>query len=149
MFYLVNYRQHSQNRNRNLLTKVTYVGLRLFILEKKTTSDVYLDPGEHVYPFDFVLPNGIPTSFEHYKGYSRYWLQGIIDIPFSLTRYAHKMITVLNVYDLNTQPSLKVPIGVSERITFCCGPCRTQPVDVTLDVMKSNLIIFLSIFRFL
>lgn len=125
-------------------TEVTYVNLRKVLLEKQNEPFVFLEAGEHSYPFDFVLPNGIPTSFEYHRGHIRYWVQGVIDKQWSLKRYTHKMFTVLNMYDLNSKPNLTVPIGVNERIDFCCGPCRTEPINITLEVKKSKPVFIFS-----
>lgn len=123
-----------------------FVNSRQVILDKQTaTSGVFLDAGEHVYPFDICLPNRrLPTSLEHFSGHIRYWVQGVIEIPWSYkscyTNYTYKMFTVLNIYDLNSKPSLNLPIGVNERIAAsCCSPCQPrQQVHVTLDVKKSK-----------
>lgn len=128
-----------------------FVNSRQVILDKQTAPGVCLDAGEHVYAFDICLPNRrLPTSLEHFNGHVRYWVQGVIEIPWSykscFTDYTHKMFTVLNIYDLNGKPSLNLPIGVNERIAASCGcgPCRPrQQVHVTLDVKKSKKRVFI------
>ena len=37
-------------------------------------------------------------------------------------------ITILAHYDLNKNPSLKQPYGVSAESVVCCGPCMSNPV---------------------
>ena len=106
-------------------------------MEKHGERDLYLDVGEQIFPFHFDLPAGIPTSFETSSGRIRYWIQGIIEVSSSSKRYTHRTFTVINKYDLNAIPSLAIPIGVADRKQFCCGFCRSKPVDISFDVRKS------------
>lgn len=69
--------------------------------------------GEHTFPFSFVLPEKIPSSFESPQGYIRYSITAYIDGPeFDLVT-VKTMFTVNAVYDLNKVHRAKV--GPDER----------------------------------
>ena len=55
----------------------------MFILSKnQQSSDLYLEVGEYVYPFQMVLPMNIPNSFMHCFGETRYSINGTVNIPW-------------------------------------------------------------------
>lgn len=73
----------------------------------------YLDSEEYSFPFEYKLPDNLPSSFEHMNGNVRYKIQGIIEIPWSLDRYSFKTIRIksetnLNKYHLNLASSIEV-----------------------------------------
>ena len=52
------------------------------MLQKQSNDDLYLEVGDHSFPFKAILPMKLPTSFEHDVGQIRYLIEGIIDIPW-------------------------------------------------------------------
>lgn len=133
----VNRSEGSDDDRRSYWAKVPYADFQIVCLSKSPDQENFLDTQEYVFPFDFVLPHNIPTSFESFDGRIRYWVQGVIDIPWSLNRYTHATFTVINKMDLNAVPQLQIPKGATDRKVFCCGPCKSKPVDVTFDIQKS------------
>ena len=63
----------------------TYFNFEIIILIPSDNQELYLEFGEYIYPFEFVLPKNIPTSFEHSIGQTRYTIEGVIDIPWLTT----------------------------------------------------------------
>ena len=59
-----------------------HVKFELVFLARQGNQDAYMEVGEFSYPFEFVLPPNIPTSFEHSIGRTRYSIDGTIDIPW-------------------------------------------------------------------
>ena len=45
-------------------------------------EELFLEIGEHKFPFEILLPRGLPGSFEHNYGIIRYALTATIDIPW-------------------------------------------------------------------
>ena len=110
------------------------------ILEKQPNSnDLYLDTFENNFRFKFILPtSNLPTSYEYYSSYIRYWVRVTIDIPWSINKQAIRCFTVINSLDLNSLPGIKQPYGVSDTKIICCGPCQSNPISIDLNTNKSN-----------
>jgi len=71
-------------------------------------SDQTLSAGEHVYPFNYVLPVNLPSSFEGDYGHVRYSVKVVIDRPWKFDHEAKAIFTVVNPVDLNADPNLIV-----------------------------------------
>lgn len=67
-------------------------------------DEYVLPPGQHTFPFSFVLPPSLPSSFEGGIGYVRYLVQGTIDRPWRFDDHTVRPFTVLSALDLNQQP---------------------------------------------
>lgn len=68
--------------------------------------------GRHQYPFSFVLPIGIPSSFEGAHGHVRYTIRAVFQRPRKWN-YEYKIpFTVNSIMDLNAIPESTV------RLTF-------------------------------
>lgn len=66
-----------------------------------------LDSGKHVYPFSFILPPNIPSSYEGQYGYVRYTIKVILQRHY----YGAETKTAFSViapFDLNLYPNLRV-----------------------------------------
>jgi hypothetical protein len=61
-------------------------------------------PGQHAFPFSFVLPPSLPSSFEGGIGYVRYTIKGTIDRPWRFDDHTVLAYTVLSPLDLNQLP---------------------------------------------
>ncbi|XP_061590453.1 arrestin domain-containing protein 1b [Cololabis saira] len=69
-----------------------------------------LAPGEHSFPFQFVIPAAVPTSFEGPFGKIVYRLRATIDTPrFSKDYKAQKPFYLLNLLNLNVVPDIEYP----------------------------------------
>lgn len=83
-----------------------------------------MTPGHHSFPFVFVLPYNIPSSFEGRVGWVRYDLLG--RIVTGVVRKEHSVeidIPVMEIVDINRDPFLNVPanIQVQKRVwSFVC-----------------------------
>lgn len=105
---------------------------------EERSSDMYLEAQEYSFPFSFILPTNLPTSFEHNHGRIRYTITGTIDIPWSTNKNSSRVFTVLNNLDLNEMPSLRHPVEVNDSKTLCCGPCRSGPIFAEFSLKKSK-----------
>lgn len=96
------------------------------ILVGRPGGNLYLEEGEHSYPFEFHLPENLPSSFEHHIGQIRYSIRGIIETSqfFSGDKCTIKPFAVKNSIDLNKlSPSLREPMEVydSKNVIFSLG----------------------------
>ncbi len=103
-------------------------------------QDLFLEAGPCTFPFSIILPPNLPTSFEHMYGIIRYSIKGNIDIPWALDKHTERSFTVISHYDLNANPALRQPYGASETKILCCGPCKSDPIIATFQVMKQGFV---------
>lgn len=71
-----------------------------------------IDPGRHEFPFTFVLPHYIPSSYDagnkNYN-YIRYWIKGIVKLSQDRSISTYKPIKVIEKVALS---SLHMQVGV-------------------------------------
>ena len=117
----------------------TYLNVDLVLVAKQPNLDLVLTPGDYTYPFSIILPSNLPTCFEHVYGRIRYSLNGTINIPWALDKHTTRSFTVLNAFDLNLYPSLRVSYAMNGSKTFCCLFCKSEPILATMTAKKSNI----------
>lgn len=76
--------KHTQQKHTKHTKHTTenYFEILLTLLAKKLDGDLYLEAGNVSYPFQYLLPYNLPTSFEHDVGRVRYEIDATIDIPW-------------------------------------------------------------------
>ena len=67
-----------------------------------------LPEGDYVYPFQFKLPLGLPTSFEGTYGHIRYLVKATIDRPWKFDHKTIQPLTINEQVDLNTMSNARV-----------------------------------------
>ena len=60
-----------------------------------------LPSGRHTFPFQFQLPQGLPSSFEAVTGHVRYQVKCKIDKPWKFDHKTKRAFTVISILDLN------------------------------------------------
>lgn len=73
-----------------------------------SATDHVLQPGEYKFPFNFNLPQNIPSSFEGLHGHVRYTTVSKLDKPCSRDMETKIIFTVICPLDLNRFPHLTV-----------------------------------------
>lgn len=83
-----------------------------------------LSIGQHEYPFTFVLPTQIPSSFEGTFGHVRYIIRAVAQRPWLKPEYECNIkLIVCSSLDLNTIPKAAVTILLSlYKSNFKCKP---------------------------
>ncbi|XP_052393292.1 arrestin domain-containing protein 1 [Carassius gibelio] len=82
-----------------------YLSSTLSVADKGTLS-----AGEHSFPFQFVIPASVPTSFEGPFGKILYQIRAFIDTPrFSKDYKTQRPFYLLNVLNLNELPDVEQP----------------------------------------
>ncbi|XP_017348423.1 arrestin domain-containing protein 1b [Ictalurus punctatus] len=82
-----------------------YVSSMLSVADKGT-----LPPGEHSFPFQFLIPTHAPTSFEGPYGKVMYRIRAVIDTPrFSKDYKCQRPFYLLNLLNLNELPDIEQP----------------------------------------
>nr|XP_022329071.1 arrestin domain-containing protein 17-like [Crassostrea virginica] len=99
-------------------------------------DEYILSPGQHYFPFAFILPPGLPSSFEGECGQVRYLVRGTIDRPWMFDDHCVCAFTVLSALDLNQQPMANQGAEVTDDKTICCLCCKSGPITGTIKVNR-------------
>ncbi|XP_033226359.1 arrestin domain-containing protein 17-like [Belonocnema kinseyi] len=110
-----------------------YMSIRHYFAGSYSGGEVELFPGEYVYPFEFNLPQDIPSSFESDLGHVRYTIKGIIDRPWKFNHETKVAFSVVSPFDLNSDPRASGPVMVEESKTFGCF-CTSPPITVNFSL---------------
>ncbi|XP_033226506.1 arrestin domain-containing protein 17-like isoform X2 [Belonocnema kinseyi] len=120
-----------------------YLSITYSIFEDSSDVDeeLELSPGEHLYPFEYVLPPDLPSSLESDLGHIRYRVESTIDQPWNFDEAIKETITVFSNYDLNTDCRASESVVVEGSKTFitcssfgCCYPSPPLLVNYSLPV---------------
>lgn len=96
-----------------------------------------LNPGVYTYDFQCILPQDCPSSFEGTYGRIRYDTKIIIVRSFAFNKSYSMGFSVLKIFDLNQHPDLRIPIKMEETKNFCCGPCKSRPLILSLEIPRT------------
>lgn len=59
-----------------------YIDETLYFMKKDPERDLFIEAKSYTFPFEFKLPENLPTSFEHLNGRIRYSIKATVDIPW-------------------------------------------------------------------
>ncbi|KAG9266241.1 arrestin domain-containing protein 1b [Astyanax mexicanus] len=95
----------SKMNDTSWMAEEQYVSSMLSVADKGT-----LPPGEHNFPFQFLIPEHAPTSFEGPFGKIVYRIRAVIDTPrFSKDYKTQRPFYLLNMLNLNEVPDIEQP----------------------------------------
>ena len=109
--------------------------------DSQQSPDGKLPPGQYNWPFTFVIPASVPSSFEGKFGNIRYMLMG--RIVTGALKHNHDVMTVIPVQQLLqiTDPRLLQPVRTEVQKTVGCLCCTSQPIVLTVAVPKTGFCI--------
>ncbi|KAM7360122.1 arrestin domain-containing protein 17-like isoform 1-T1 [Cochliomyia hominivorax] len=117
---------------------------QLFISTKEQThndsDEVVIKPGVHCFPFTCYIPPDCPSSVEGFYGHVRYWVQITLKRPWKVDQIYTKGFTVVNVKDLNYCGDLKLPVKSDITKVFCCGPCKSDPLQINVELPQTGYV---------
>ncbi|XP_055850849.1 arrestin domain-containing protein 3-like isoform X2 [Episyrphus balteatus] len=99
-----------------------------------------LDIGTYEYKFECALPSECPSSFEGLYGRIRYDTKIIVNRPYAFNKSYKMGFNVLKIYDLNPLPELRIPTKLEELKHFCCGPCKSRPLVISLEIQRTSFV---------
>uniref|UniRef100_T1GD16 Uncharacterized protein n=1 Tax=Megaselia scalaris TaxID=36166 RepID=T1GD16_MEGSC len=105
------------------------------------SDTISIAPGIHTFNFACQLPVTCPSSFEGNKGRVRYLVRVSFIRPWKFDQNTTLGFTVLKLADLNyDSPVLRMPAQAEIIKNFCCGPCRSKPLLLTVKVPKTGYV---------
>ncbi|KAH8330227.1 hypothetical protein KR067_000286 [Drosophila pandora] len=100
-----------------------------------------IQAGVHNYNFACQLPYQCPSSFEGRHGCIRYIAKVLLIRPWKFDQAYTQGFTVLKMLDLNFDtPQLRLAAHSEGYRTFCCGPCKTDPLKLELHLPQAGYV---------
>ncbi|XP_022219870.2 arrestin domain-containing protein 17 [Drosophila obscura] len=100
-----------------------------------------IEAGVHNYDFSCQLPYQCPSSFEGRYGCIRYIVKVLLIRPWKYDQAYTTGFTVLKMMDLNFEtPQLRLAAHSEGYRTFCCGPCKTDPLKLELNLPQAGYV---------
>ncbi|XP_062614117.1 arrestin domain-containing protein 3-like [Saccostrea cucullata] len=96
--------------------------------------------GNYCYPFQFQLPQNLPSSFEGEYGHVRYTIKGTIEKPKRFTHVTKTAFSVIGPLDLNTFPQIESPTGMTLTKNLCCLCCTSGPISAFLSLPRRGYV---------
>ncbi|XP_059165747.1 arrestin domain-containing protein 3-like [Physella acuta] len=110
------------------------------IWPKQGSETKELPSGRHTFPFQFILPLGLPSSFEAGTGYVRYTVSCNIDRPWKIDHTTLRPFTVIALLDLNQQPNCMLSLRQTKQKDFCCLCCKSGPVQANFSIERKGYV---------
>jgi len=99
-----------------------------------------LQAGTHVFPFTFILPSNLPSSYESKVGHVRYFVQADIVRDWMWNHKVKQHITVNGILDLNMYPSAKQAGHSRDYKTLCCCCCKSGPISAVITTNRTGYV---------
>ena len=92
--------------DRNIINNDSIFAFCISVLD--ANNEMQIGAGNHEYPFQFQLPENIPSSFVGEYGRIVYSIKAVVDRPWRFDHETVAFFTVDGIYDLNMEPSALV-----------------------------------------
>ncbi|XP_043652431.1 arrestin domain-containing protein 17 [Drosophila teissieri] len=133
--------RNRRRRRRTFYGREDYIASKTFLVGSNLSSQVSIEAGIHTYNFVCLIPTECPSSFEGAHGRVRYMTNVTLVRPWKFDQNYTRCFTVLKVMDLNfDSPLLRVPAHSETSKTYCCWPCRSDPLALQLTVPQTGFV---------
>ncbi|XP_033167103.1 arrestin domain-containing protein 17 [Drosophila mauritiana] len=130
-----------RRRRRTFYGREDYIASKTFLVGSNLSSQVSIEAGIHTYNFVCLIPSECPSSFEGSHGRVRYMANVTLVRPWKFDQSYTRCFTVLKVMDLNfDSPLLRVPAHSETSKTYCCWPCKSDPLALQLTVPQTGFV---------
>eukprot|EP00092_Neocalanus_flemingeri_P038523 GFUD01041941.1.p1 GENE.GFUD01041941.1~~GFUD01041941.1.p1 ORF type:complete len:441 (+),score=97.82 GFUD01041941.1:135-1457(+) len=99
-----------------------------------------LQAGTHLFPFTFLLPSNLPSSFESKIGHVRYFVKTDIVRDWMWNHKVKQHITVNGILDLNLYPSAKQAGHSRDYKNLCCLCCKSGPISAVMTTNRTGYV---------
>ena len=112
------------------------------VWDSQQSLDGKLPPGQYNWPFCFLIPPSVPSSFEGEFGKIRYMLKGTI-VTDSVPKHNHDVTAVITVQQLVpiANPHLLNPVRTEVQKTVWCLCGTSHPIKMSVAIPKSGFYI--------
>ncbi|XP_055641431.1 arrestin domain-containing protein 3-like [Toxorhynchites rutilus septentrionalis] len=118
-----------------------YLHSTTYLAGSKEGNTLELLPGIHTYRFSCVLPPNLITSLEADHGHVRYTVKVVLERSWKFEKSYKVAFTVLRHVNLNEELfEIRFPSKMEKAKTFCCGPCRSDPMHITAEIPISGYV---------
>ncbi|SPP84084.1 arrestin domain-containing protein 17 [Drosophila guanche] len=119
-----------------------YLSSNTYLLGSEQNNNRHIiQAGVHNYNFSCQLPYQCPSSFEGRYGCIRYIVKVLLIRPWKYDQAYTTGFTVLKMMDLNFEtPQLRLAAHSEGYRTFCCGPCKTDPLKLELNLPQAGYV---------
>ncbi|CAI8004666.1 Arrestin domain-containing protein 4 [Geodia barretti] len=137
----VHWRESSGQSSRNCISLEPYFDSVAPLWDSRQSPDGKLPPGQYNWPFSFVIPPSVPSSFEGKFGNIRYMLVG--RIVTGALKYNHDVMALIPVQQLVqiTDPRLLQPVRTEVQKTVGFLFSTSQPIIMSVAVPKTGFFI--------
>ncbi|XP_014098604.3 arrestin domain-containing protein 17 [Bactrocera oleae] len=140
-FAITKWREKRFGRRRNFSGREDYMESKTYLMGSETSQNFTIQTGKHTYNFACKLPENCPTSFEGLHGCVRYIVKVTLLIPWKFNQTYTRGFTVMKMLDLNYEsPQLKIPITSENYRSYCCGPCKTEPLKMQIQLPQAGYV---------
>ncbi|KAJ8674402.1 hypothetical protein QAD02_005664 [Eretmocerus hayati] len=111
-----------------------YFDASFYLIGSASGGEIELPAGTHTYPFNYVIPPNLPSSFESDFGRIRYTAKASLDRPWKFDQETKVAFTVVSNFDLNLHESASQPLQLEANKSFCCLCCGSPPLSINLTL---------------
>lgn len=104
-----------------------------------TDPNKTMAPGNHVFPFSFILPRNIPPSYTSEFGNVTYKVEAEADRPMAFNDKDKALFCVHSMYDLNLDPLAKKPIRLQAETSYGCW-CNEGTVEMDMVAERTGYV---------
>jgi len=120
-------RSGAKNRTNHYRAEENYFHQRIPLFQTGGQQS-FLNYGNYQYPFAFILPTNIPTSFESPHGKVRYTIKVVVKRQKKSDRECKVPFTVNSIVDLNNIQEASMPTGGTNAKTLGFLCCKSKPI---------------------
>ncbi|XP_013118304.1 arrestin domain-containing protein 17 [Stomoxys calcitrans] len=121
---------------------IDYINSVTYLLSPKSSDEsLFIEPGIHSFNFACHIPLNCPSSFEGLRGHIRYIVQVNMERPWKFDQTFSRGFTVLKILNLNYDtPLLKLPANSEMTKVFCCGPMKSDPLQMHVQLSQTGYV---------
>ncbi|EDW81363.1 uncharacterized protein Dwil_GK11061 [Drosophila willistoni] len=141
-YSLTKWSERQLTSNKLFAGREDYLSTIVYLVGSEENNNRHIiEAGVHTYNFACQLPYQCPSSFEGRYGCIRYLVKVLLVRPWKYNQAYTHGFTVLKLMDLNFEtPQLRVATHSEGYRTFCCGPCKTDPLKMELHLPQAGYV---------
>ncbi|CAG7831707.1 unnamed protein product [Allacma fusca] len=103
-------------------------------------NDVTIPAGRNEYPFQFALPQGLPSSFIGAYGKVSYEVNAVMKRSWKFDHEVKNQFTVNALADLNNDAGAAQPGELKKTKNLCCLCCASGPIGYVFKISRKGYV---------